>query len=112
MTSSQRRAWRRKGEPYTREYKVNAAQRGTNSGKKRQQIPKHNLLFFKKESITPMQTVTKTGAKTSRTAESEPTNLLKRIGSVTYVAAVRFSEKSAETFEDKVLRIIGRETNA
>jgi hypothetical protein len=93
---------------------VNAARKGgPNSGNKNDsKYPNTKIYFFKKESITPMQTVTKTVAKTSRTAEREPTNLLKRIGSTTYVVAVRFSDKSTETFEDKVLRIIGRETNA
>jgi hypothetical protein len=65
-----------------------------------------------------MQTEIKSVAKTSRIAESEPNlncfraspqELLKRIGSTTYVVSVRFSEKSTETFEDKVLRLIERE---
>jgi ribosomal protein S10 len=56
-----------------------------------------------------MQTEIKSVAKTSRIAESKPVNLLKRIGSTTYVVSIRFSEKSTETFEDKVLRLIERE---
>lgn len=34
---------------------------------------------------------------------------LRRIGSTTYLVSVRFSEKSRETFEDKILRLIEKE---
>jgi hypothetical protein len=37
--------------------------------------------------------------------------LLKRIGSTTFVVSVRFSSESAETLEDKLLRLIGREVD-
>jgi hypothetical protein len=50
-------------------------------------------------------------AKTSRTAESEPVNLLKRIGSTVYSVSVRFSDDKAETLEDKLLRMIESEVN-
>jgi hypothetical protein len=54
-----------------------------------------------------MQTA-KTAATTARTAH-EPLNLLKRIGSTTYMVNVHFSETSKETLEDKILRLIERE---
>ena len=56
-----------------------------------------------------MQTVKSTVAKTSRVTESEPVNLLKRIGSTVYSVSVRFSDKNAETLEDKLLRMIESE---
>ncbi|MDR1669871.1 MAG: transposon-encoded TnpW family protein [Oscillospiraceae bacterium] len=49
-------------------------------------------------------------AATSRT-RSEPVRLLKRIGSTTFVVSVRFSSESAETLEEKLLRLIGREVD-
>ena len=59
-----------------------------------------------------MQAVTtKTVATTSRDAESEPVKLLKRVGSTTYVVNVRFRATSAETIEDKILRLIEREVS-
>jgi hypothetical protein len=49
-------------------------------------------------------------AKTSRiTAESEPSKLLKRIGSTMYVVNVHFSKSSKETLDDKIFRLIQRE---
>jgi hypothetical protein len=42
---------------------------------------------------------------------SEPVTLLRRIGSTTFFVSVRFSEKAAETLEDKALRMIEREVN-
>lgn len=33
----------------------------------------------------------------------------RRIGSTIYLVSVRFSEKSRETFEDKILRLIEKE---
>ena len=64
-----------------------------------------------------MQTVANTVATTSRVAESEPiscttANLLKRVGSTTYVVTVRFKAKCAETLEDKLLRLIESEVTA
>jgi hypothetical protein len=38
--------------------------------------------------------------------EREPVKLIKRIGSTTYTVNVRFNDKSTETIEDKVLRLI------
>ena len=64
-----------------------------------------------------MQTVENTVVTTSRNAESEPisrttANLLKRVGSTTYVVTVRFRAKSVETLEDKLLRLIESEVTA
>ena len=41
----------------------------------------------------------------------EPFKLLKRIGSTTFEVTVHFSERSEETVEDKILRLIEREVN-
>jgi hypothetical protein len=41
----------------------------------------------------------------------EPVTLLKRIGSTTFVVNVHFSSVSAETLEDKLLRLIERESD-
>jgi hypothetical protein len=50
-------------------------------------------------------------AKTSRlTAESEPLKLLKRIGSTMYDVNVHFSKSSKETLDDKIFRLIQRES--
>jgi hypothetical protein len=40
---------------------------------------------------------------------AEPLRLLNRAGSTIYVVSVHFSEKSKETLEDKILRLIERE---
>ena len=53
-------------------------------------------------------TIKKDAAMTLRTA-SEPVKLQKRIGSTTYVVSVHFSDKSKETLEDKILRLIESE---
>ena len=42
-------------------------------------------------------------------ASAEPLNLLKRIGSTTYVVSVHFSTTSKEPMEAKLLRLIERE---
>jgi hypothetical protein len=66
--------------------------------------------FIKKGVDTVKQVVNKTMAWTARdNAEQEPIKLLKRVGSTTFVVSVRFSGKSTETLEDKVLRLIERE---
>jgi hypothetical protein len=44
--------------------------------------------------------------------QGEPVNLLKRIGSATYVVNVHFSDKSKEKLEDKIIRLIEREVTA
>ena len=44
-------------------------------------------------------------------AHAEPVMLRKRIGSTNYVVNVHFSDKSKETIEDKILRLIEREVN-
>jgi hypothetical protein len=51
------------------------------------------------------------GAVTTSRTGSEPVRLLKQIGSTTFVVSVRFSSESAETLEDKLLRLIGREVD-
>ena len=57
-----------------------------------------------------MQVVNKTTAATPE-REGEPINLLKRVGSTTYVVSVRFSNNSTETLEDKILRVIESEVD-
>lgn len=44
-----------------------------------------------------------------RRAGAEPVKLQKRIGSTTYQVNVYFSQTSAETLDDKVLRLVRRE---
>ena len=55
------------------------------------------------------------GASAARTqgetASAEPVKLLKRIGSATVEVTIHFSSTSAETLEDKLLRIIEREVD-
>jgi hypothetical protein len=46
---------------------------------------------------------------TVRNAEREPVMLKKRIGSTDFIINVRFSQTSAETLEDKILKLIERE---
>jgi hypothetical protein len=48
-------------------------------------------------------------AKTVCSAEREPLMLKKRIGSTDFIINVRFSQTSAETLEDKILRLIESE---
>jgi hypothetical protein len=55
------------------------------------------------------QTANTMTAATTANDRREPLNLRKRIGSTTYVVNVHFSETSAETMEDKILRLIGSE---
>jgi len=53
------------------------------------------------------QTHETSAAKTQgNSIPAEPVNLLKRIGSTTYVVNVHFSKTSTETMEDKLFRII------
>ena len=49
-------------------------------------------------------------AKTPK-REGEPVKLLRRIGSTTVEITVHFSNKSQETLEDKLLRMIEREAD-
>jgi hypothetical protein len=42
---------------------------------------------------------------------AKPRKLRKRIGSTTYEVSIHFSETSTETIEDKILRMIERETD-
>ena len=51
-------------------------------------------------------------ATTAVSDAQEPLRLRKRIGSTTYLVAVRFSDQKTETLEDKLLRIIEREVAA
>jgi hypothetical protein len=48
-------------------------------------------------------------AKTAVADEREPLMLRKRIGSTTFMVAIRFSDKATETLEDKILRLIESE---
>ncbi|MDL2232384.1 transposon-encoded TnpW family protein [Ruminococcaceae bacterium OttesenSCG-928-L11] len=41
--------------------------------------------------------------------QSQPTVMLKRIGSTTYRVAVHFSQTGSETMNDKILRLIRNE---
>ena len=43
--------------------------------------------------------------------KSEPTKLLRRIGSTTYVVTIHFSNTESETLGDKLLRMMEREVN-
>jgi hypothetical protein len=67
-----------------------------------------------------MQSTAEKGAATMPERRAEPTIgrgdtphpvLRKRIGSTTYLVAVRFSETSKETMQDKILRLIEREVS-
>ena len=46
------------------------------------------------------------------TVRAEPRTLRKRIGSTTIEVSIRFSEKSTETLEDKLLRLMEREVRS
>ena len=50
-------------------------------------------------------------ARTRSNAHAEPLMLRKRIGSTMFIVNVRFSDKSNETMEDKILRLIEREVD-
>ena len=57
-----------------------------------------------------MQTDVNTTAKTLDPRDNvEPARFQKRIGSITFVVAVHFSQTNKETMEDKVLRLIESE---
>ena len=57
-------------------------------------------------------TAVKSPAKTaSRMSEREPLMLQKRIGSTVYSVSIRFSDKTTETLEDKLLRMIEGEVS-
>ena len=56
-------------------------------------------------------TAVTSAAEASRTG-IEPIKLRERIGSTTFEVSIRFSQTSKETFEDKILRLIGREVFA
>jgi len=56
--------------------------------------------------VTDMQNE---AVKQERIIPAEPPKFSKKIGSTTYVVAVHFSLTSAETLEDKVIRLIESE---
>ena len=57
-----------------------------------------------------MQTTVNRSVKTlDKSANAEPVKFQKRIGSMTFVVAVHFSQMNKETMEDKVLRLIESE---
>jgi hypothetical protein len=60
-------------------------------------------------TVTSLDTGVNAAITSRITAESEPSKLLKRIGSTEFLISVRFSETSKETIEDKILRLIERE---
>jgi len=57
-----------------------------------------------------MQNQTNSAAMMSSN-KTEPAILTKRIGSTTYKIVVHFSERSSETIDDKILRLIEREVD-
>ena len=58
-----------------------------------------------------MQTDRKeTSAKRGENPAADPPQFTKRIGSTTYKVSVHFSRTSKETMNDKILRLIKRET--
>ena len=63
--------------------------------------------------MTTTATAPDMGASAASTAcnGSEPVKLRERIGSTTFEVTVHFSNTSAETLEDKLLRLIEREVN-
>lgn len=65
--------------------------------------------------MTTTATAPKKGASAARTqgykADAEPVMLRKRIGSTIFSVNVRFSNTSAKTMEDKILRLIEQEVN-
>jgi hypothetical protein len=52
---------------------------------------------------------TKISPATTSAQRSEPTTLVKRVGSTTFVVSIRFNEFAKETLDDKILRLIERE---
>ena len=51
-------------------------------------------------------------AALSEMGQAEPHKLLKRIGSTNYEASIHFSQRSKETVEDKILRLMAREVRS
>jgi hypothetical protein len=56
-----------------------------------------------------MKTTTAVTSAAMTPVKAEPVTLQKRIGSTTYVVSIRFSDKTTETIEDKILRLIESE---
>jgi len=48
-------------------------------------------------------------AETAVNDEREPVKFVERIGSTDYVVSIRFNERSNETLEDRILRMIESE---
>jgi len=56
-----------------------------------------------------MKTTTAVTSAATTLKQAEPVMLQKRIGSIVYTVSIRFSDKDAETLEDKILRLIESE---
>ena len=56
-----------------------------------------------------MKTRTAVTSAAATLKQAEPVKLQKRIGSTVYTVSIRFSDKTAETAEDKILRLIESE---
>ena len=50
-----------------------------------------------------------TSADTAPTAQDNPPALVKKIGKMTYIVRIHFSENSTETMEDKIKRMLKNE---
>jgi hypothetical protein len=59
-----------------------------------------------------MTTTAKNGAATTFAQQSEPVRFASRFGSADFIINVRYSQTSAETLEDKILKLIEREVCA
>jgi len=71
-----------------------------------------NYYFIKRGQSMKTTTAIKSAAKTaSLSSEREPVMLQKRIGSTVYSVSIRFSDKTTETLEDKLFRLIEGEVN-
>ena len=57
-----------------------------------------------------MQTATKGTAENPVNRQAQPHKILKRIGSTNYEVSIHFSQTSKETVEDKMLRLMLRDS--
>jgi hypothetical protein len=55
--------------------------------------------------------VTSAATKPATQEWAEPVKLLKRIGSTAYTVNIHFSKSGKETLDDKIMRLVGRETH-
>jgi hypothetical protein len=76
--------------------------------RKTSKIPKIILSF--KKGVSIMQTIIhNTNANATVKAKRKPLKFKQRIGSTEFTVSVHFSERSSETLEDKILRLIESE---